>query len=561
LAFISFQSSFARTQDANLAVPENRPTIVEAALLSERPLISIFLATHNTPTRYLESAVNSVLSQIYDNWELIIVDDASSSSAVKKLISRLSQKSPKIQIRLRAINGHISKALNDCLELANGSYFCVLDHDDTLSEDALYWVAKCISETGSPDYIYSDEDKLSANGRRTYGEFYKPSWSPEYFFGLMYTCHLSVFRLDLVRELGGFRSEYDGAQDYDLALRVISISDRIVHIPRILYHWRVWANSTANSLKAKPYALNSSRKALEDYLQKKNENFIIRNHPREGHHIVSFLPKGEPKVSILIPTANGKILRDGTEEENAVEVVQSILRNTDYTNYEILLIHNGDLTDCQNSLFQQLPSLSLVHYSNSKFSLSEKINLGASFAEGELLVLMNDDIRVTQRDWLTLMVGMVQRDGVGIVAPKLVFPNGLIQHAGVVILGGLPGHPYYQASPQSDGYGMSITLNRNYSAVTGACSITPKTLFMELGGYSADFPLNYNDVDYCLRAGEIGFRSVYLADVTLIHFEGISKPGGRQVAPDEVKRFRDTWGERLARDPFYNPNLNQEVPY
>lgn len=542
-------------------MPSKETPIQQIDEVTDGPLISVLLPVYNPPIAMLEAAINSVCKQTYKNWELCIVDDRSSNLGVIELLKRYAILDSRIKIRFREQNGHISAALNTALDLCKGGFVTVLDHDDMLDLSALNWVAKTIKENPLVDYIYSDEDKVSKDGLLFFGPFFKPDWSPEYFLSMMYTCHLGVYRTKLVRDIGGYRSDFDGAQDYDLALRVLMQTEKIIHIPQVLYHWRVWENSTAHSIQAKPYAENRARKALEEYLCAKEERFLIAEGPRPGHHRVVFMPNEKSLISIVIPTANGHIEIDGELENHLNAVISSIISKSTYQNYEILIVHNGNLGDEQVSTLRKFENIQLIHYEAETFSLSEKINLGCSSARGEYLVIMNDDIRVISENWLEMMLGMVQREGVGVVGPKLLFPDGTIQHAGVVLLGGLPGHAYYQWPQEAEGYALGAQVDRNYIAVTGACAMTPKWLFEDVGGYSPRYPLNYNDIDYCLKVYEKGYRSVCLAGVILTHYEGVSKEGGRSVSTSEIQKFSADWGMKYPYDPYYNPNLNQRIPY
>ena len=546
---ISHPSPCARLEDLDLSIVAHGPTI------------TVIMPVYNTPIDMLSAAIMSVRDQVYKNWELIIVDDKSTNPEVAKIVKQFAANDQRIKTYFRAENGNISKALNSGINLASGEFVAVLDHDDTIDHAALYWVARSILENPSADYIYTDEDKITKDGRVCYGPFFKPDWSPEYLLAMMYTCHLAVYRTSIIRGIDGYRTEYDGAQDFDLTLRFLNRTNNVIHIPRVLYHWRVWEQSTAQSLDAKPYAEGRARKALEEFLDLRNESFVICDGPLPGHHQVKFLPKGEPLISIVIPTANGSIDINGKAERHIDAVTKGIFDKTKYTNYELIVVHNGNLLPEQEESFSGRTNLTLVHYNANKFSLSEKINLGCAHAKGEYLVIMNDDVRVISEDWLDQMTGMVQRDGVGVVGPKLLFPDETIQHAGVVLLGGLPGHAYYQWPKNSDGYALGVKVNRNYLAVTGACAITPKWLFDKVGGYSDRYPLNYNDVDYCLKLHRMGYRSVYLANVELYHYEGVSKEGGRSVSDSEIQKFLEDWGALYPNDPYYNPNLSQNAPY
>jgi glycosyltransferase involved in cell wall biosynthesis len=529
--------------------------------LDETPLISVLMPVYNTPGEMLDAAIRSVREQTYPHWELCIVDDASTAPQVRPILETHAAEDERIRIRYRPQNGNISASLNTALEMCSGDFVAVLDHDDLLHPTALYGVARTIADHPEADYIYTDEDKVNADGTRFYGAFHKPDWSPEYLHSLMYTCHLGAYRLDIARQIGGYRSEFDGAQDFDFTLRFLLRTQNVRHIPRVLYHWRVWEGSTAQSHDAKPEAEPRARKALEEFLTASGEHFTIGPGPRAGHHEVRFLPRGEPLVSIVIPTANGKIEIDGRTEWHIDEVTATIFAKTTYRNYEIVVVHNGDLRSSQIERLQQHPNVKLVHYQAARFSLAEKINLGCTQAKGKYLVIMNDDIRVITPDWLGLMLGMAQRKGVGAVGPKLLFPDGRIQHAGVVILGGCPGHAYYEWPEESEGYALGAMVARNCIAVTGACLMVPKAVFDEVGGFNLRYPLNYNDVDFCLQLHERGYRHVYVPQAVLYHYEGVSKEGGRNVGAGELDTFLADWGEKIRHDPYYNPNLSQHAPY
>ena len=529
--------------------------------LPVKPLISVLMPTYNTPKDMLEAAINSVRTQTYPHWELVIVDDASTERHVREVIEAQAAQDERIKVAFRRTNGNISAALNDAMAMAEGDFMTVLDHDDLLDWKALYGVALTIAEHPEVDYIYSDEDKVSADGGTLWGPFFKPDWSPEYLLSLMYTCHLGAYRLSLARAIGGYRTEFDGAQDFEFTLRFLLRTRNVRHIPRVLYHWRVWSNSTAQSIDAKPLAEMRARKALEEYLTASGENFTIGPGPRPGHHGVRFLPKGEPLVSIVIPTANAKIEIDGRTEWHVDAVTESIFEKSTYPNYELVVIHNGDLRPDQVRRLEARPNVRLVHYDAPRFSLADKINLGCKQARGEYLLILNDDIRVVTPEWLELMLGMAQREGVGAVGPKLLFPDGRIQHAGVVMLQGLPGHVYYQWDKDAEGYALGAQVARNYLAVTGACLMVARRIFDEVGGFSARYPLNYNDVDFCLKLHERGYRQVYLPQVVLYHYEGVSREGGTAVRDHELSNFLSDWHRKIPMDPYYNPNLDQNVPY
>ena len=528
------------------------------------PRISIILNSYKTPMPMLWEAIESVRNQIYKNFELIIVDDGSRDERISTYLNSLMATSDQIKVKILKKNVGISNALNLGLEMVTTEYFAVLDHDDVLTEDALLLVALYLLENKGTDYLYTDEDKLTSDGKECFGPFFKPDWSPEYFLSMMYTCHLSVFRTSVVRKLRGYRNKFDFAQDYDLVLRVSEIANQIVHIPFICYHWRNWENSTASGNQAKLQAFKAAKLALIEHLKKLNENFVYNESVYKGHHKVIFMPRDKPLVSIVIPTANG-LHFTGKETEFHIEgVLKSIKKFNTYLNIEIVISHNGNLLEGQQEKLSSLFDFDQVrfqHYNKKLFNLAEKINLSVSAATGDYVLILNDDIRFTHKGWLEILLGFVQRVGVGAVGPKLLFPNKTIQHAGVVLLNSLPGHAYYEWPIKSTGYGLGLNVARNYLAITGACMLTSRKLFLELKGFQEKYALNYNDVDYCLRLFQRGYRSTYVPYVEATHFEGVSKSGGRTVSRKEIALFLDDWGEEFKHDPYYNWNQNQYNPY
>jgi GT2 family glycosyltransferase len=566
-AFHSFIRFFKTTSLDQVSLRQNR--IQELRIKHKDfdlagPKISIILNTYKTPMTMLWQAIESVRNQSYQNYELVIVDDGSRDKRISNYLDSLAMLDNRIRVKILERNVGISNALNIATEMVTSEYFAVLDHDDELSEDALELVVLHLLDYKDTDYLYTDEDKLSAKGKEYFGPFFKPDWSPEYLLSMMYTCHLSVFRTSLVKELGGYRSKFDFAQDYDLVLRITEVSNRIVHIPFVCYHWRIWENSTASGNKAKPKAFLAAKSALKDHLNRLNESYKYSESRYEGHHQVVFEPRGNPLVSIVIPTANGLNFTGKDVEFHINGVLNSIKTFNTYCNIEIVVSHNGNLAQEQQKELRGLFSSNVIkfqHYSKAKFNLAEKINLGVEASNGEYVLILNDDIRFIQSGWLETLLGFAQRDGVGAVAPKLLFPNKTIQHAGVVLLRGLPGHPYYEWPVKSTGYALGLNVARNYLAVTGACMLTNRQVFLDLGGFQEKYALNYNDVDYCLRLHKRGLRSIYIPYVEAIHYEGVSKTGGRTVSSKEIELFLKDWLKDFLHDPYYNLNQNQYNPY
>jgi O-antigen biosynthesis protein len=513
------------------------------------PLISVILPIYNVPEIYLRACVDSVLRQIYPHWELCIADDASSKPFVKKVLDEYAARDQRIKVIYLSTNGNISTASNAALELASGAHVALLDHDDELSEHALFTMAEALVNDPSLDMIYSDEDKLSPAGKHL-DPFFKPDWSPEYFLACMYTCHLGVYRTDLIRQIGGWRSEYDGAQDYDLVLRITSQTEKILHIPDILYHWRVLPTSTASHSSAKPEAYGRARKALENHLTRLGRQGRVEEGPSVGFHRVRYTIKGNPLVSIVIPSACKRVQLRGRETWFVLECVSSIRKKSSYTNLEIIVLDNDDISD---ELLAELKpyNIRMIPFTEP-FNLARKMNLGAFSAKGEQLIILNDDIEVISRDWIQSMLEYSQWPEIGAVGAQLLFPDGTQQHNGVTVLEGNPGHPFYQYPNDHDGYYLSSKVHRNWSAVTGACMMTRADVFKSVGGFSEKFPVNYNDVDYCLKVLKTGKRIVHMPYAQLYHHESVSV---KRTGEHELTAFQDEWLKALPQDPYYNPNL------
>lgn len=522
------------------------------------PKFSVIMPVYNVDPKWLEKAIASVVNQIYPEWELCIADDASTNPAIRKLLTRYSKLDPRIKVIFRPQNGQISAASNSALEIATGDYIALLDHDDELSIDALYENARLINQHPDADFIYSDEDKIDVRGRRS-TPFFKPDWSPDYFHACMYTCHLGVYRTRLVREMGGFRSEYDGAQDYDLVLRIVEKTRNIYHIPRILYHWRSLPTSVASSDRAKPWAYDAARRALEDMLRRSPYPGRVDPGPVTGFFRVRRDILNEPLISIVIPSA-GKMVDTPKGPICLLEQsIRSIQTLTTYSNFEIVLVDGYDVPD---PILEAIaaPNLRLIR-SAEPFNFSMRMNLGVAASKGEVLLLLNDDIEVLNPDWLESMLELAQQKEIGAVGAKLLYPNGKLQHAGVVILEGRPGHAFYNYGASHAGYYYSNLVNRNYLAVTGACTMMRAEVFHHIGKFDEEFPMNFNDVDLCLKAHQAGYRNLVTPYVTLIHHESATRQTG--LRPGEFERLMNKWQAYLHQinaDPYYNPNFSQDAP-
>lgn len=523
--------------------------------LGGQPLISVLVPVYNTPPDFLAAAIASVIAQYYPHWELILVDDCSTSAPTREALARYQGRDARIVVVRRAANGHISAASNDGLAAARGEFVALLDHDDVLEPNALLEVARVAKLWPEVDFIYSDEDKLARDGS-LHSAYYKPDWSPSLLLSTMYTSHLSVYRTEVVRQAGGFRSEFDGTQDYDLALRMAELTDRVCHIPMILYHWREGPNSTAESLDNKGYAIERQRRALAAALDRRGQRGEVCPLAYPGNWRIRYEPLGQPLVSIIIPSAARQASIGGRTVNLASNCVDSIIGKTTYANYEIILVHNADLGDALKRQLAARDKVRLLEYAAPALNLAEKINQGAKAAAGDYLLILNDDIEIITEDWLETLLGAFAEPDVGIAGAKLFFENGRIQHAGVVWTDSGPTHAFIGNAGGDPGAHLLACLRRDVLGVTGACMMVPRRLFLDAGGYDEKFPLNYNDVDFCLRVREMGYRVVFDPHAQLHHFESISKSGTYRR---ELDRLIQRWGR--IDDPFYNFNYDRSNPF
>ncbi len=518
--------------------------------LGVRPKFSVLMPTYNSDLHYLELAVQSVLAQTYDDWQLCIVDDGSTKPEVATYLTGLQAKDDRIRIQRSEANGGIARATNKALSFADGEFIALLDHDDELAPHALFAMAHAINQTPEADFLYSDEDKITEGGVR-FGPLFKPDWSPEFMLGCMYTCHLGVYRTALVREIGGFRPEFDLAQDYDLAFRVSTKARAIVHVPDVLYHWRILPTSTAAGADAKPSAELAARRAVQAHRDDAGRKGRVVRGPFAGSHRV--LPNVDPnqKVSIVIPSAARRLNKD-IARWYLLDLVRSIFYKSTHRAFEIVVVHNGDM---EPELEAALRTYDIVYvdYDRPVFNIAEKMNLGVARASAEVVLLLNDDMTVISGDWLEQMLMWLDDPEVAGVGAKLFFPSGTIQHAGVLLLGQGPGHVYYDLPADTAGLAGSGLLVRNYSALTGACFMCRKADYEGVGGFDTRFRLNYNDVDFCLRLRQRG-RLVYTPFANLYHYESVSREPG---PPQELIDFNQKWGDVIGSDPMYNRNLSQ----
>ena len=531
------------------------------------PLVSVVVPVYNVAAGLLIACIESVKAQYYKNWELILVDDASTLEETRKVLSHYEKEGKeggdafRIHVYFRKENGHISRATNDGFANAKGEFVALLDCDDTISRNALYEMVKKVNEDPEYDYIYSDEDKMTPEGIR-HLPFFKPDWSPDTFLSLMYTCHFSMFRKSLVDELGGMRVGFEGSQDYDFVLRFTEKAGKVGHVPKILYHWMQRPESTAAGLSAKPYVLEAMKKAKEEALKRRGIRAeVIFQEAQEQFRIDYEVPE-DVKISIIIPSKD--------HVELVRQCVDSIHEVTakDAPAYEIIVVDNGSLAAQKSQYEEYLKAQRAAYiYEPEEFNFSRMCNRGAEKASGNILLFLNDDTQAKSSDWLTRMAGQAVQKHTGAVGAKLLYPKtGKIQHAGVVNLPVGPSHMLMTYTDERDYYYGRNTLTYNFLAVTGACLMVRKEVFWEVHGFDESFPVAYNDVDLCFRIFKAGYYNVQRNDAVLVHHESVSR-GNDALDADKMERLSRERKHLYEKnpgfegyDPFYNPNLAPDKP-
>lgn len=525
------------------------------------PKISIILPIYKSNYLWLKQSIESVCSQLYENWELCIADDFSNDPRLARLIKRFSQDNPKIKVVFRETNGHISEASNSAIEIATGDYLTFLDHDDLLRPQSLYWVVKTLNQhkTKNLKLIYSDEDKIDAKSLR-FNPYFKTDWNRELFYKHNFICHLAVYDKTLVKKIGGLRKGYEGAQDYDLILRYIEqINDnQIFHIPKILYHWRYHNNSTSKNINSKNYAIDNGNKALSEHFKKRGMD--VKNsfdYSKSIYFQKYSLPNKKPLVSIIIPTKN--------KYELIRNCINSILQKTDYENYEIIIINNN--SDDQktlkflNDLIKKYSNIRLIN-DYSDFNYSKLNNDAIKTAKGEYICLMNNDIEIVSKNWLSEMMSYALQSDIGAVGTKLLFPDNTVQHAGVILgIGGIAGHAHKGLESSEPGYFSRAIANSEFSCVTAACLVIAKMKYNLVGGLNEhNLKVAFNDVDFCLKLKDAGYRNICVQNLIIYHHESQSR--GYENTFSKIRRFKKectyiskTWANVIKNDYAYNPNL------
>ena len=530
-----------------------------------QPMISVLLPAYNTPAELLREAIASVRAQLYPVWELCIADDASTQVHVRDIIEDACAKDARIRSVRRAHNGHISAASNSALELAQGEYVALLDHDDILAERALYEIVAALDRHPDTDVVFSDEDRLQDGVRHS--PYFKPGWDPDLLLGQNSVSHLGVYRTSLLREIGGFREGYEGSQDHDLALRAIRAagSERVKHVPAVLYHWRLRGDGSFSDTQL-ARCVDASRRAVSEYVRALpgggGAQVVANPFISSFHRVIWPLPDELPKVSAIVPTRDKAHL--------LAMCMRGLLHSTEYGNLEVLIVDNGSSEPDALRLLDEMEADPRVRVlrDGRPFNYAALNNCAAREATGEFLLLLNNDIEVTDAGWLREMVSQALRPGVGTVGAKLLYPDGRIQHAGVVLgVGsfdggpGIAGHFGHNEPKESVGYFGHSVLQRTVSANTAACLVVRRAVFLEVGGFDeAKLPIAFNDVDLCLRIGQRGLRHVWTPFAELLHHESASR--GKDHSPENVAlsdsenhHMRKAWGVLLDSDPFFNPNF------
>jgi GT2 family glycosyltransferase len=523
------------------------------AWFSNNPLISIIVPVYKTECKWLDKCISSVVRQHYTNWELILVDDASEKDDLKQLMDTWASRDGRIRAYYLEENCGIADATNFGIKQAKGRFIGFLDHDDEVTSDALTWIVWTLNKHPDALWFYSDEDKISPDGQ-CYEPYFKPDFSPEFLLSIMYTCHFSIYSAHSLNEVGGIRQGFDGSQDHDLALRLSEIipGEKIIHIPRVLYHWRTILGSAAMSTEEKPIAPISGRKAVEEALnRRKLKGYVTSNKLCPTFYQISLEPTKFPKVSIIIPTKNSLLL--------IKKCLNSIRIHTNYPNYKIIIINN---TSDDSAFLEYIKTeqsengIKVIHY-DKPFNHSEMNNIAVASVDSEFVLFMNNDIEIISDRWLEQLVATIQIDeSVAVAGGLLLYPDGKVQHGGIVLgLNGFAGHAHKFVHANVPGYFGRLHSFQEIYGVTAALSIVRRSAFELIGGFNSErYPTTFNDVDLCIRLRKLSFRVIYNPMVQAVHHESLTRPITEELTYRD--RLANDYRELLQADPFYNPNLS-----
>lgn len=521
------------------------------------PLISVVVPAYRTPEVFLREMIDSLKNQSYSNWELCIANASPEDEVMDRVLREYASQDSRIRVKQLKDNLGIAENTNEAFALAAGEFIGLLDHDDLLAPDALYEIVKLMNEEENLDVVYTDEDKVTTD----LSEHFQPHMKPDFNLDLLrsnnYICHFFVARRSLVEQTGGFRKEFDGAQDYDFIFRCVEGAKKIGHVPRILYHWRTHKASTADNPASKMYAFEAGKRAIEGNLARTGmKGAVVRHTSDLGFYHVTYPVQGEPLITIIIPNKDQK--------DTLKQCLDSVIQQSTYKNYEILIVENNSEHEETFAYYQELEQSDHIRVLTweGEFNYSAINNFAAKKAKGEYLLFLNNDIQVITPRWMEEMLSNCQRPEVGIVGGKLYYPDDTIQHAGIIIgIGGIAGHAFLGMKRNRTGYLHKASLQMNYSAVTAACMMMKREAFDKTGGFEEALSVAFNDVDLCLRNCQEGYLVVYNPHVEMYHYE--SKSRGTEDSKEKVRRFqseiefmRSRWIPLLKKgDPYYNRNL------
>ena len=521
------------------------------------PLISIAVPAYQTPVEFLKQMIESLISQTYTGWELCIANASPDNEEMQRVLADYSAKDVRVRFCSLKENLGIADNTNRAFAMAKGEFMGLLDHDDLLAPNALYEIVNTLQDHPQADALYTDEDKVTTD----LDEHFQPHLKPDFNLDLLrsnnYICHFFVVRRSIVEKAGGFRKEFDGAQDYDFIFRCTENAREVLHVPEILYHWRTHKASTADNPASKMYAFEAGKRAIEAHLERTGTKGTVSHTQDLGFYRVKYPVQGEPLVSVIIPNKD--------EKETLQTCLESLKKNTSYQNFEIIIIENNSTTGEIFKYYKELSRDQQIHLLRwgKEFNYSAINNFGVAHARGEYLLFLNNDVKSIEPDWMEEMLGVCQRPEVGGVGAKLIYPDNTIQHAGCVIgMGGIAGHMFVDMPADRTGYLHKASLLQDMSAVTAACLMMKKEVFEQAGGFTEELAVAFNDVDLCLKVRKNNHLIVYDPYAKLYHME--SKTRGAEDSKEKVRRFqteieymRCHWMDILKNgDPYYNKNLS-----
>mgnify|MGYP000873563049 FL=1 len=522
------------------------------------PKLSVVIPAFKTPERFLAAMLDSLIAQTYTNWEVCIADGSPKGESVERVLKRYALKDERIRYVILGENKGIAGNTNAAIDMAKGDFIVLADHDDTLAPDALYECVKAINSDPEIDVVYTDEDKLDMDGGELFEPHFKPDFNPHLLTSVNYICHLFVVNHELLMEVGGFREEFDGAQDYDFIFRCTEKARKIYHVPKALYHWRCHQDSTASNPESKLYAFEAGTRAIKAHYDRMGIEYeSVEKGVDYGIYHTKFKIHGEPLVSVIIPN------KDHTADLDLC--MRSLIEKATYKNLEFIVVENNSTDQETFEYYEKIQKeFDFVHVVKweREFNYSAINNYGVTFAKGEYLLFLNNDTELINPESIEEMLGFCQQDEVGVTGVRLLYSDDTIQHAGVVVgFGGIAGHTFIGLHKAESSYFNRAMCAQNYNAVTAACMMSKRSLFDQVGGFTEELAIAFNDIDYCMKIRELGKLVVYAPYALFYHYE--SKSRGLEDTPEkvarfneEIKKFADRWPEILKNgDPYYNPNL------